>query len=96
MIAETVRKTFEYLRHRKTAYQLCFGSPAGQRVLLDLAQFCRAHETCLHPNPTVQAALEGRREVWLRIQQHLSLSPTELLALFAQTQLQVVQGDKDA
>ena len=43
MIAETVRKTFDYLRHRKTAYQLCFGSPAGQRVLLDLAQFCRAH-----------------------------------------------------
>lgn len=50
-------------------------------VLVDLAEFCRANESCFHQDPRVHAALEGRREVWLRIQEHVHLTPAQLMAL---------------
>jgi hypothetical protein len=56
--------------------------PAGQNVLQDLAKFCRADTTCFHADPRIHSALEGRREVWLRIQKHLNLSSEELYAIF--------------
>lgn len=76
-------KLFEFLRQRKRAYQLAFGSPAGVLVLEDLAKFCRANETCFHPDPRLHAVAEGRREVWLRIQQHLNLTPEQLVQLYS-------------
>jgi hypothetical protein len=63
------------------AYRLCFGSAAGQAVLADLAPFCRAADTCFHQDPRIHAALEGRREVWLRIQQFMHLQDEDLQQL---------------
>jgi hypothetical protein len=64
------------------AYQLCFGSPAGQAVLVDLAPFCRAAETCVvRGDRDATLVLEGRREVWLRIQQFARLSEEDILEL---------------
>jgi len=40
---------------------------SGERVLADLARFCRANESTFHADPRTHALLEGRREVWLRI-----------------------------
>lgn len=71
------------LQPRRRAYQIAFGSPAGQAVLLDLAIFCRANETCFHADPRRHAVAEGRREVWLRIQQHMNLGDDQLIALYA-------------
>lgn len=76
-----VRKTMEFLRQRQRAYQLALMSPAGQAVLQDLAQFCRANQTTFDADPRIHAALEGRREVWLRIQTHLNLSASDLFTL---------------
>ena len=72
----------EFLRQRKAAYQVAFSSAAGQSVQDDLATFCRAAETCFHVDPRIHAALEGRREVWLRIRQHLDLSIEQLMDLY--------------
>jgi len=47
-------------------------------VLKDLAAFCRAEESTYHPDPRAHAVLEGRREVFLRIQSHLNLSSEDL------------------
>ncbi len=65
---------------RQTAYLNIFDSKNqfGQHVLKDLAQFCRANESTFHPDPRVHAVLEGRREVWLRIQHHLKLDADQL------------------
>ena len=76
------RKTVEFLSGRKRAYQLAFGSPAGIAVLIDLSSFCRASESCYHDDPRKHAMLEGRREVWLRIQQHLNLNSEQLFKLY--------------
>ena len=64
------------LEQRTAAYKAI---PA--EALLDLAEFCRANESCFHEDPRMHAALEGRREVWLRIQEHLHLTPAQLMAL---------------
>ena len=83
-INELAARTFNFLRRRKHSYQLTFDKkqPAVQEVLADLAKFCRANETTFHADPRIHAALEGRREVWCRITQHLNLSTEELYALY--------------
>jgi len=63
------------------AYRICFGSPAGQAVLADLAPFCRAAESCFAADPRIHAALEGRREVWLRLTRFLHLSQEDIVQL---------------
>lgn len=72
-----------YLSKRRTAYLRTFNCPPGAEVLIDLAKFCRANESCFHPDARAHAVAEGRREVFLRIQQHLQLSPEQLFALWA-------------
>lgn len=81
-----VGQTFDFIRRRKRDYQLCFKQPAGQEVLIDLARFCRASETCFDADPRKHAVLEGRREVWLRIANHLNLSSEQLYSIFTGNQ----------
>ena len=71
-----------FVAERRTDYIRTFNTPHGEKVMADLAKFCRANETTFHPDPRVHAALEGRREVWLRIRAHLDLADRELWALF--------------
>lgn len=82
-VIRTERETLEFLKQRRAAYQQVFGTPAGQMVLEDLAVFCRAGSSCFHADPRIHAALEGRREVWLRIDDHINLTSGELYDLFA-------------
>lgn len=81
-MVDTVMRTLDFLRRRKRNYQLTFMDMSGQEVLMDLVQFCRADASCWHPDARVHAVLEGRREVWLRIQQHLNLTSEQLAALY--------------
>lgn len=57
---------------------MALDSPEGEMALQDLKEFCRADQSTFHPDARMHAVLEGRREVWLRIQDHLKLDP-ELL-----------------
>jgi len=69
---------------RKRAYQRVFEGPDGQQVLIDLARFCRAHESTFDPDARISATLDGRREVWLRIEQHLNLDSDTLWQLYSE------------
>ena len=76
----------KYLGQRKTAYHLVFrkDQPADMEVLADLARFCRANESCVVPGDRDRTLLlEGRREVFLRITQHLNLTPEQLYLLYS-------------
>jgi len=66
---------------RKQNYHKVFSGPVGEEVLKDLAQFCRATESTFHSDPRLHAVLEGRREVWLRIQEHLQMNQEQLWKL---------------
>jgi hypothetical protein len=71
------------LNERRHAYQMTFKGPLAEVVMKDLARFCRAHESTFHEDARAHALAEGRREVWLRIEQHLHLPPNELWALYS-------------
>jgi hypothetical protein len=73
--ADLIQQTKTFLQLRKAAYQRVFDDKdqMSKAVLEDLAKFCRADETTFHADPRIHAALEGRREVYLRIQSHLKL-----------------------
>lgn len=91
-----IREAWDFLRRRKIDYQLAFTSPAGQAVLIDLAKFCRADDNAWHVDVRQSDLLAGRREVWLRIQKHLNLTPDQLYELYAGRQLNPADlGDKE-
>lgn len=79
-----VDRARNYLFRRRTAYVKTFQGPFGEEVLADLAKFCRANQTTFHSDPRVHAVAEGRREVWLRISQHLNLTDEQLWRLYGQ------------
>lgn len=78
----TLGRKLDLLRGRSQAYRRALLNPFGHEVLRDLAPFCRAFDTTFHADPRVHAALEGRREVWLRVQRHLRLSVEDQLRIF--------------
>jgi hypothetical protein len=65
---------------RKAAYRAVFSGPQADIVLADLARTCRYFDSTFDPNPSVMAFLEGRRDVFMRIRQHLELTEEELIA----------------
>lgn len=71
------------LGERSYAYRKTFNGPLAEVVLRDLARFCRAHESTFDADPRVQSSLDGRREVWLRLQHHLKLTPDQLWELYS-------------
>ena len=72
-----------FLASRANAYKRIFPleNQDAQLVLKDLMKFCRAMESTYAPDPRDAARLDGRREVFLRISQHLHLSHDQLWAL---------------
>jgi hypothetical protein len=56
-------------------------------VLADLATICRAFKTThVIGDATGSAQLEGRRQVWLRIQEHIHADDTHIRKLIEQEQ----------
>lgn len=56
---------------------------------MDLVRFCRAAESCVVPRDHDRTlVLEGRREVFLRITQHMNLSSEQLFALYDRRNIQ--------
>lgn len=80
MLKDSVSRLKLLFNDRKVAYSQTFnkGTRPGRAVLADLAKFCRANETTFVKDDRLSAVLEGRREVWLRIQQYLNLTVDEL------------------
>lgn len=100
VLEEEVHKTLDFLRTRSRNFKLAFAgkkldkySPDTQAVLIDLARFCRANNSCFDADPRKHAVAEGRREVWLRIANHLRLSPTELYAIYSGRNFQLVESE---
>ena len=91
----------KYVSTLKTNYQLVFGDadpvrgPAVRAVALDLIRFCRARESTFMPDQRVHALLEGRREVWLHIQDWSNLPEEDLLQRIVGDKYTVVKVDPE-
>ena len=77
LLAGMTEEELDFLTERKRAYQLAFSSPAGEAVMRDMVRYCRAKSTT-----GGDTLLEGRRQVYLRIQQHLELEEAQLYKLY--------------
>jgi hypothetical protein len=80
--ADLIRKAKIFLGNRRYAYRQTFKGPLAEVVLRDLAKFCRANQPTFHADPRAHALIEGRREVWLRLQNYLQLTPDQLWELY--------------
>lgn len=90
-------KAKHYLFGRRGAYvrRLDPGNADAQTILVDLMRFCRANESTAHPDDRASARLDGRREVWLRIQQHLRLDDETLWQLYGGRPQQQQSGEEE-
>lgn len=69
----------ELIRRRSRAYKQTFSGLSAGPVLADLARFCHASKTVhVDGNTHGTAQLEGRRQVWLRIQGYVQVDEREL------------------
>ena len=74
--------TFQLLLARGRFYRETFPHPSRHPVLMDLARFCYAAKSTFHEDPYEHSRREGRKEVWLRIQEQLRLSPEQMFVLY--------------
>ena len=87
-LTERDGRWFDFFKRRGVTYKLAANQPAFQDMLIDLAVFCRANETCIVKDAQGKVdkdqtlILEGRREVWLRIQNHTKLNAQQLFSLY--------------
>ena len=69
-----VQQAKDFIFARQRAYYLTFGEGEHVKIVLDdLRKFCRDGESTFHEDPRKHALLEGRREVFLRIKDHLEM-----------------------
>ena len=72
------------LEHLAGAYATVFRAPGSDLVLRDLIEFCHAATTTFTRDDARQIYVhEGRRQVWLRMNEFIALSVEELIALRA-------------
>lgn len=85
---ERIEAVLLYLKDRRTAYGLSFGSAAGQVVMSDLLHFSKWMEG---PPASASEAMTqrilGRQDVIRRINQHMHLDVEQLFALYNGQQL---------
>ena len=81
---DQVRATLDWIRGIRQDYRLTFqlNQPSNVRVLEDLALYCCATKTCVvHGDHDATLRAEGRRDVWLHLQEYLQLTEEQLWAL---------------
>lgn len=71
----------EDLIHLKRSYRRLFETEDGKRVLRDLAKLCHAASTTADADPREHARKEGKRQVWLRIQNMLHVPDADLVTM---------------
>lgn len=79
-----IERAKQFLGFRSGAYRRVFRNDDldAITVLADLAKFCRATQSTFNPDARAHALMEGRREVFLRIANHLNLTTEELWELY--------------
>ena len=71
----------EFWMQQKQIYHRAF-MPLDSLLMKDVSRFCKVKVTVARDNPNLTYLLEGRRQFFLRIQQHLELDEEALAALF--------------
>ena len=79
----------DLLLARSRSYQSVFSGIDAEAVLADLERFCHANSTIfVEGDSHGTAQLEGRRQVWLRIQGYRNLSGERIDEMVGQAQIE--------
>lgn len=75
-----VQEAKSILGVRQQAYQQTFSADnmSAQLVLSDLAKYCRAGKSTFDSNSRTSAFLQGRKDVYERIQKYMQMTPEQL------------------
>jgi hypothetical protein len=80
MTAEEMKeRLYAFFHRRQRDYSITFSRTniSAQRVVADLQDFCCGNRTTVGGDHDQMMIREGRRQVWLRIQRALNLTPEE-------------------
>lgn len=77
MLNDRTQNAFEPKKVR-SAMKKAFGGPMGKLALAWIADTCGATETTADDNANRMMIAEGRRQVWLAIQDVLSMSESDI------------------
>lgn len=80
MLNDRVQQSFDPEKVR-AAFRKSFNGPLGKLTLAWIADVCGATVTTADENATVMAVAEGRRQVWLAIQDVLSMNESDIRSL---------------
>lgn len=84
----------QIVENKKRDYQQAFGSPAGQRVLMDLQAYCRATEGPYTRGDRDETMMRcGCLEVWNHIARHIHLSTQQLYAIYVGHNVKIGETD---
>jgi hypothetical protein len=79
----------EALLERSKAYQSVFAGEFAKSVMADLERFCHANATThVEGDSHGTAQLEGRRQVWLRIQGYRNLTGARIDEMVDQAEIE--------
>lgn len=84
MAQKILEQLHNLLLRRRGQYQATFGDDTGAFVLGDLFHICNAGSTTYRGNPNDMLIAEGKRQVWLHIQNMIRGTDDEMYALARQ------------
>lgn len=77
-----VKAAIDIITQRHAAWSRVFAGPDGQVVEKQLAIFCRANVSTFDPDPIRSAYLQGRKDVWILMQNYRHLTPMQLAVIY--------------
>lgn len=77
-----VQAAINLITRRHLAWNRVFAGPDGRIVEQQLAIFCRANTSTFDPDPIKSAYLQGRKDVWLLMQNYRHLTPMQLATIY--------------
>ncbi len=83
MLNDRVQKSFKPEKVQ-AAFKKSFSGPLGKLTLAWIADTCGATASTADDNPTTMAVAEGRRQVWLAIQDVLTMTEGDIRDLQSQ------------
>ncbi len=77
-----VQAAIDIITQRHIAWSRVFAGPDGRIVEKQLSVFCCANASTFDKDPIKSAYLQGRKDVWILMQNYRHLTPLQLAAIY--------------
>jgi hypothetical protein len=77
-----VKEAIDLITRRHVAWNRVFEGPDGRQVERQLSIFCFANTTTFDIDPIKSAYKQGRKDVWILMQNYRHLTPKQLAVIY--------------